>query len=119
MNAKKERYYDIITGPNKDALFDACKYACNDEARIPISFTVAFGYTTPVGDPGCAFIPMYVKDFRIVGIENEDGSGDSFNLRGDCKADLKSFHGTATYKYYRFRAYYNARRRSGCIIFLD
>ena len=36
MNTKKEKYYDIVAGPNKDALFDACKYAFSKTARLEV-----------------------------------------------------------------------------------
>ena len=109
-NQKKEKYYDIVNGPNKDALFDACKYACVKGANIPVSFDVVKGYTMPKNDPGCAYIIMATTDFRIIGIENEDGSGESFNLHGYVKRS-----GTQ----YRFKAYYNTKRREGVITFLQ
>ena len=124
MNTKKtesrERYYDIVAGPNKDALFDACKYAYNENAKLTVNFTVAIGYTMPVSDPGCAYVAMAIADIVIVGIEHEDGSGESFNLHGYCKADLNSFgRNNVTYKPYRFKAYYNSKNRKGCITFIE
>lgn len=107
-NQKKEKYYDIVNGPNKDTLFDACKYACIKGANIPLFFDVAAGYTMPKGHPGCANIIMPTSDFKIIGIENEDGSGESFNLHGYVKRS-----GTQ----YRFKAYYNTKRREGSISF--
>lgn len=119
MNTKKERYYDIISGPNKDALFDACKYACSDSARLDIKFVVPIGYTMPVDDPGCAYVAMAITDMKIIGIEHEDGSGESFNLHGYCKCDLNSFGGKdASYELYMFKAYYNAKNRRGHIVFI-
>ena len=118
MNTKKEKCYNIIAGPNKDKLFDALKYACSKGTRIPVEFVVALGYTMPKGDPGRAVVPMHTTDFKIMGIEDKDGSGESFNLHGYCKADLCSF-GTPTYRSYRFKAYYNTKRRSGTITFIE
>ena len=115
----REKYYDIVAGPNKDALFDACKYACSKTAKLTVDFTVAIGYTTPKDNPGCAYIAMAISDIKITGIEHEDGSGESFNLRGYCKADLCSLGGdNVKYEQYRFKAYYNSRIREGCITFL-
>lgn len=119
MNTKKERYYDIISGPNKDALFDACKYAYSDSARLDIKFVVPIGYTIPVGDPGCAYVPMAITDMKIIRIGHEDGSGESFSLHGYCKCDLDSFFGGKDYRSYRFKAYYNAKNRRGHIVFID
>ena len=106
-----QREYDIIAGPNKDALFDACKYACVDNATIPISFEVARSYTMPAKDPCCVFFRMEITDYVILGIENEDGSGESFNLYGCCK--LKSGDP------YQFEAYYNTKYRKGVITFFN
>ena len=123
MNTKrieiKERHYEIVNGPNKDALFDACKYACSKTAKLTVEFAVAIGYTMPKNDPGCASIAMSITDIRIYGIEHEDGSGESFNLRGCCKADLNSLGGNVAYKSYRFKAYYNSKNRKGHIVFIE
>lgn len=121
MNTKRnetERTFDIVTGPNKDTLFDVCKYACSKTAKLTVDFAVAIGYTMPKHHPGCAYVPMYISDIKVVGIEHEDGSGESFNLHGYCKADLNSLGGNnVTYKSYRFKAYYNSKNRKGCITF--
>ena len=105
---KKEICYDIVNGPNKDALFDACKYACVKNTFIPVTFDVALGYTMPKSDPGCAYIKMDVEDFKIIGIENKDGSGESFNIRGYAKKEGNQL---------RFRGYYNTKHRQGFITF--
>ena len=111
--------FDILKGPNKDILFDACKYAYNKLADITVKFTVAAGYTAPPEDPRRAYIPMSVTDIVICGIEHEDGSGESFNLHGYCNANLdpSSRSGNMIYKPYRFVAYYNVKRRKGHITF--
>lgn len=124
MNTKKtetkEKYYDIVSGPNKDMLFDACKYAYSKTAKLTVEFAVAIGYTMPNNHPGCAYIAMSITDIKIVSIEHEDGSGESFNLRGYCKADLNSLGGSnVTYKSYRFKAYYNSKNRKGCITLIE
>lgn len=120
MNTKKteEKYYEIVAGPNKDALFDVCKYACNKAAKLTVDFAVAIGYTMPKNNPGCAYIPMAITDIIIYGIEHEDGSGESFNLHGYCKADLNSLGGNNV-KPYRFKSYYNSKTRKGCIAFIE
>lgn len=119
MNTKKtETYYDILNGPSKDTLFDACKYACSENAEIRVDFTVAFGYTMPKGDPGRAYIQMAIKDVMIMGIENEDGSGESFNLHGYCFADLHPLKGcNPIYHHYRFKCHYSSKNRKGVIAF--
>lgn len=116
MNTKENRY-DIVGGPNKDILFDACKYACSKNVKIDIDFTVSAGYTIPKDHPGCAYIPMDITGFRIIGIEHEDGSEDSLNLHGYCKANLSFIKDESTT--YRFKAYYNAKHRRGCITLIE
>ena len=94
MDTKKRRQFEIIDGPNKDTLFDACKYAyIKNGSTIATEFTVALGYTMPKNHPAAACVPMSITDITIVGIEHEDGSGKSLNLKGYCKADLNSFGG--------------------------
>lgn len=118
MDTKK--VYGIIAGPNKDILFDACKYAYSKNSTIKVDFTVVIGYTAPPSDPRSAYIPMKIGDFKIVGITHEDGSGESFLLQGYCKADLSSTGGVSTsYSDYRFKAYYNAKSRRGHVKFVE
>lgn len=123
MNTKKielkDRQYDIIGGPSKDALFDACKYAYCKNSSVQVKFSVAMGYTMPANDPGSAYVPLALKDVRIRAIEHEDSSGDKFILQGYCEADLGyfGFGEPKNFKPYRFKAFYNARRRIGWITF--
>ncbi len=114
----KEKTYEIVNGPNKDTIFDACKYAYSLKTRIPLEFEVALGYTAPPSDSGAAYIPAKIKDLRISGIQHEDGSGESLNLLGYCQADLTPHRQTAVWSWYRFKAYYNTKRRTGHIVFL-
>ena len=118
-NSKKERLFDIVNGPNRDTLFDACKYAYSKNAKVPVGFTVAAGYTMPEGSPGRAYFSLRLTDLTIAGIAHENGSGESFNLHGYCRADLDSFGSTATYSSYYFSAYYNTQTRTGTIKFTE
>lgn len=115
MDTKKKDYFEIIGGPNKDLLFDACKYAYDKLSNIAIDFTVISGYTTSPDDPACAYVVMNVSDFKIAGIEHENGSGESFNIHGYCKLnqDTQGILACSC----RFKAYYNARSRKGTISF--
>jgi hypothetical protein len=116
----KPKSFEIVAGPSRDMLFDACKYAYSKHAHVAVDFAVATGYTMPRANPGCACIQMQISDVKICGIEHEDGSGESFNLHGYCKANLGSFGTTkAVRKPYRFKAYYNARTRKGFITFIE
>lgn len=123
MNTEKvkteEKRYSIETGPSRDTLFDACKYAHSETAKFTVDFGVALGYTMPQGNSGCAYIRMAIADVMIVGIEHESGSGESLNLFGYCKADLCPVGRSGpTYKSYRFEAQYDSKRRKGSIAFI-
>ncbi|MBR2587276.1 hypothetical protein IKE71_02790 [Candidatus Saccharibacteria bacterium] len=110
------RYYDIMNGPSRDTLFDACKYAHTKDARIPINFSVAASYTATRSCHNRAYVPMEMFSVNIFGIEHEDGSGDSFNLHGNCYVTLDT---PKTYTLCRFYSYYNTKTRKGCICFYD
>ena len=112
-------YYDIIGGPSKDLLFDACKYAYNKSAKITVDFTVVIGYSSTKDDPKCAYLPMSITDVKVNALEHEDASGDKFMVRGFCKADLTIHNGDADYKPYKFRSYYDTKSRIGCITFVE
>ena len=105
-NENMDRQYWIFNGPSRDTLFDACKYAYDKNAVIPIFFGVAEGYTAPLNDPTIT---------KICGISHEDGSGVSFNIRGYCM--VKFSNGRNEMKACSFKAYYNARTREGHISF--
>ena len=113
-----EKTFEIVDGPSKDAIFDACKYAYHPRSIIVLDFEVVVGYTKASSDSKAAYIAMKIKDLRITSIEHEDGSGESFNLAGFCKADLDPY-GTSAAKWhpYKFKAYYNTRYRNGAIVF--
>ena len=108
-----KREYDIVGGPNRDVLFDACKYAYNKNVKFSVEFTVAIGYTMPKDDPRSAYVPMEIGDFKVCGIEHEDGSGESFNVHGYCRAKVNL---SAESRTYNFEAYYNTKNREGRII---
>lgn len=116
MNTKNS-CFEILGGPNKDSLFDACKYACSGIVPIPIHFTIPIGYTMPKGCPGCAYIPMFIKDIKIMGIEHQGLGSENFKLHGSCSADLYSVSGRANYASYKFDACYNSKNRTGSIVF--
>lgn len=116
MSTKMEsKLFEIVAGPSKDLLFDACKYAYSRQNHLTVGFKVAIGYTRPKNDPGAGIIPMTISDMVITSIQHEDGSGESFNIEGFCRANLLSI--TETLKSYNFNAYYETRTRRGTISF--
>ena len=122
MNTKKteKKYFDIVNGPSRDMLFDACKYAYDKSAKVNVYFEVAVGYTAPKGNSKRAYFAMYIKDFKVTSLEHEDGSGEGFNLRGYCTADPCAVgHVVIDYKPYKFKAYYNTKTRKGSIALIE
>ena len=117
MNTKSVAYrYDIIDGPSKSALFDACMYVYNKDAKIAVNFTISQGYSNDTNDATRLYLPLPVTDIKITGIEHEDGSGESFNLKGYCNVDkdyLLRRDNIYRYRYSRFSAYYDAKNRKG------
>ncbi|MBR0372685.1 hypothetical protein IJH72_01960 [Candidatus Saccharibacteria bacterium] len=108
----KGESFEIVGGPNKDLLFDACKYAYSRTAKVPVEFSIVLGSTMPEGHSGGAYLLMPTADFRICGIQHEDGSGESFNLSGYCKAQT---YWDKSLQNYRFKIYFNNRTRKGII----
>ena len=121
MNTKEQKYYDIVSGPSKDMLFDVCKYAYSKTVKMSVEFAVAIGTTTPKDRPGCAYVTMAIKDTRIVGIEHEHTTGESFMLHGYCKANPNSIgsESNTIYAAYEFKAYYDSKTRKGWITFIE
>jgi len=117
MDTKKTaRYYDIMNGPGKEVLFDACKYAHAEGARVPVNFSVAASYTAATHNR--AYMPMELTDVVIYGINHEDDSGESFNLHGQCYAVLDTSV-PGTYTPCHFHSFYNSKTRRGEICFYD
>jgi hypothetical protein len=116
MDTKRTGSFVIFSGPSRDRLFDACKYAYDGEdANVTVNFGVAIGYTMPPGHPGCAFVPMTIDNIVIAGIEHEVAPGRSFKLNGHCTAAL-DITGKELDNYF-FTACYNTKNRSGTISF--
>ena len=112
--------FDIVYGPNKDALFDACKYAHNKETKIGIYFTIAEAGIVSLlkKDLGCTYKATTVSDIKIYMIGYED-DWDCFNMYGYCKVNLDYIENpNADCKSYHFEASYNARLRKGQISFV-
>ena len=107
--------YLIFGGPNRDTLFDACKYAYDKDAVIPIFFAVAESYTAPLNGPICDYTALEMDVTSICGISHEDGSGVKLIVDGYCIAKFSnSLNGRTTCS---FRAFYNTKTHEGQISF--
>ena len=112
----KEKSFEITNGPSRSDLFASCERCCDKNSNINIEFEIVLGYTMPKDHPGCANILLQATDFKIAGIEHEDGSGNSFNIHGYCKANLEPYIG-ADLMPHQFMAYFNTKTRKGHITF--
>ena len=88
---------DLKDGPSRDRLFDAFKYAQDDDARISVDFFTKDGERI-------AIVPQM--------LEHEDGSGQSFNGHGFITMNEIAGHKVAD-KHIFF--YFNTRGRHGYI----
>ena len=110
--------YDIIDGPSFDRLLDALKYE-QTGVKVPVSFSVAVGYTMPINDPGCAIYAKKIEAFRVYGVSCNlvnvtDPTGANYKIiYGACKVGLA---GLPVYDY-KFKAEYNIKTRKGTIMF--
>lgn len=100
MSTKISSFYEILSGPNKDALFDACKYAYDKRVKISIPFRLS---------------EVCPTEIRITSIVHDDGSGDYFNLAGYCKVDINEF---GVHCFCHFEAFYNTKNRKGRMRFI-
>ena len=113
----KSEHYNIVAGPSRDRLLDAFKYARDNTSNVPISFVSVLRKITDT-----QVVQMHAEKFRISCIEHDDGSGNSFNLKGTCYASfveptLSSIKPKTNP--YKFVAYYNTATRKGVIKFDD
>lgn len=118
MNTSKSvtNCFSIINGPSKSVLFDSCLYAYSKDAKVHVNFAISQGCSNHGDDATKLHLLLPVTNIKITGIEHEDGSGESFILKGYCYVDkdhlLRGDH-TYRYKYSRFSAYYDAKSRKG------
>ena len=108
--------FSIIDGPSKSVLFDACQYAYSKDVKVHVNFTIPQGYSNHGNDATKLYLPLPVTNIVVTGIEYEDGSGESFLLKGYCDVDkdhLLRGDNTYHYRYSRFSAYYNTGNRKG------
>lgn len=118
MNTSKSvtNCFSIINGPSKSVLFDSCQYAYSKDVKVHVNFAISQGCSNHGDDATKLHLLLPVTNIKITGIEHEDGSGESFILKGYCYVDkdhlLRGDH-TYRYKYSRFSAYYDAKSRKG------
>ena len=106
MSIKRE--FKITSGPNRDMLFDACKYAYDRRVKIPIQFVITHFAPTSKN-----IVPKLVEDIKLIDIKHEKPDGDTFILQGFCKTDMYPLE--PVNRIYRFNANYNTKKREGSI----
>ena len=98
--------YNIVNGPNKDQIFEACKHTYD---KVPIDLVISFGIVPPEN----AYYVAKTENTRFSKIEYEDGSGEKLNLAGYCEIQLPGDRITSR----EFEAFYNAKTHEGQISF--
>ena len=93
-------YFEIVNGPDKLELFSACMHRFDENAETANIFDI-------LASPDAKAIR---KSLAIDSISHEDGSGESFVLRGTCSID-NSFYG--------FKGYYRTDTRKGFLNILN
>ena len=115
-NKVSGRFFDIVGGPGKDALFDACKYADDKRASIKIYFSVLIGHTGLPDAYGSAYVLMDISDVIIRGIVHDDEVGEVFTVYGACRIGNGV---TSSKDDYQFIAQYEPKIRRGEIRFIE
>lgn len=93
------KIFTITGGPSRGELGDALQYAYDSDKDFRVTFKGQLDDSRVV----------YTIIARIVGVEHEDGSGHSFNVRAYLRG-LPLFHAIGLVEFY-----YNANQRSGTI----
>lgn len=112
--------FDIVDGPNRELLVDAFKYAYDENIRMPLRFSIVLSQHR--NENSNVYISAKTKAWRITSLQHEDGSGQSFNIEGFCKAYLLPAYptfGEIAYLSYRFKAYYSTKTRRGQIEMIE
>lgn len=115
------KIFDIVDGPNRELLVDSFKYAYDENVRIPLRFSIVLSERNESNDSH-VYVPAKTKAWRITSLQHEDGSGQSFNIEGYCKAYLLPVYpsvGEVAYLSYRFKAYYSTKNRRGQIEMIE
>ena len=116
--------FDIVDGPNRDFLFDACKYVNKKNVSLMVDLTIADGYKKSENGSK-TYIPLKVDDIKVTGITRKEDENkapifnDELILHGICRADLSGRgEGKEFFKAYHFEACYNTKTRKGSVYFL-
>jgi hypothetical protein len=108
-----QRNFKITSGPDRDQLFTACKYAYEKGVVFPIQFVITHS-TRATDEKGKKnIVPKLVTDIKIIGIDHDSGSGRAFNLRGYCRVDIWPLENSD--RLYKFHALYNTKSKKGVL----
>ena len=108
--------FDILDGPSRSDIIHSFEYVYDKGSKIKVGFETTAPKVVKVNDSGvmCTETIYDLKapalgDVRIISIEQDDGSGYSFNLRGYCGLQREP-HAEIP-----FKASYDSKRRKGTI----
>ena len=112
--------YDIVEGPNCEALFEACRWALESEMKKEVVFRVQLERAVSYDATKNQVDDMPIGDWRGLGINHVADSKDVLLIEGDCMADLRFIaHQDPVYRRQRFRAQYDTKLFRGMIAFFE
>lgn len=104
--------YSIIDGPDARSLFDACRFVYTKNVYYDVYFKITEYYNEALDGTSCEKKPLLASDFHIVGIEHDNGTGESFRIKGYCNVTENDIT-----ENYAFVSYYNTQSKKGIILF--
>ena len=114
---KRDRIYTIFNGPDRDALYDAMKYAFDETSYIDIQFEFGAAYATNFAPQDYAKSLVETRKIRISSITHREGSGHQFTIMGCLEAKILPI--TKGFSLYSFVIIYDSKRHTGNIRLLD
>lgn len=109
----KNKTFAIEDGPSASRLFDAVKYAYEENDKIKVGFSVPKSYLGGSQKSPTAYTKLKMGDVKLTGIIHESGNGHSYILHGYCIVCEDGENREVP-----FRAYYDTRARKGSITLL-
>ena len=112
--------YNIVEGPDCEALFEACRWVLEPEMKKEVVFRVQLERAVSYDATKIRVDDVPICDWRVLGINHVADSKDVLLIEGDCMADLRFMtHQNPSYRRQRFRAQYDTKLFRGMIVFFE
>ena len=110
----RKRTFAIENGPSSDRLFDAVKYAYDEEAKVKVSFGISGSNYICTDDAKSAIKPTIFWNFKLIGICHESGNNCTYLLKGYAVIQEDKHRNDVP-----FEAFYDSRLRKGSLTLLS